>query len=154
MSVSKQSWFLLLGLVVVVGLPLLERWSRRPPSASACALDGVQIAPIYRVEVVDNRGATHAFCCLRCAEIWLEHQSALPREVRVTDEESGQPVAAAAAWYVRSSVVTVPTTGNRVHVFRNRADAERHAETFAGTVLPEAKQPLRRWTTAPGDQRE
>jgi hypothetical protein len=129
------------GLVVVVGLPLAGHWARRHP-AESCALDGVTIPPLYRVEVVDVRGYPHAFCCVRCAEMWLENAHGEPRAITVTDEASGQAVDADRAWFVRSSVVTMPTTGNRIHAFRNRADAERHADLHLGTVLSDAEKPF------------
>ena len=90
-----------------------------------------------------RRRRTHyAFCCPHCAAIWLGRRPAAAAAVTVTDEVSGEPVDAAAAWFVRSSVVTVPTTGNRIHAFRDRADAERHAERFLGTVLPASETPF------------
>ena len=61
-----------------------------------------------------------------------------------SDEVSGEPVDARSAHYVRSDVVTTPATGNRVHVFRRRVDAERHAALFAGTVLTGAERPFSR----------
>jgi hypothetical protein len=55
--------------------------------------------------------------------------------VLVTDEATGRALPAASAWFVRSAVTTTPVTGNRIHAFRNQADADKHAETFRGTVL-------------------
>jgi hypothetical protein len=127
-------------LAVVIGLPVAGWWARRT-TAAGCALDGLPINPAYRVEVADADGRTYAFCCPRCAAIWLSRLPSPPRAVTVTDEAGGEPVDADAAWYVRSSVVTVPATGNRVHAFRDRADAERHAERFLGTVLPAPDTP-------------
>ncbi len=140
MSGRLITW--LAGLAVVVGLPLLAHWLRHGAGGGGCAVDRVRIDPAYRVEAVDSEGRTHAFCCPVCARIWLRQQTAPPRAVTVTDEASGQRLEAAAAYYVRSSVVTTPTTGNRVHVFRSRADAERHADRFGGIVLPDSERPL------------
>jgi hypothetical protein len=133
----------LLALAGLVGLALAGHWVRRP-AAPACALDGANIEDVYRVEVVDARGHTHVFCCPRCARIWLEHQTEPSQAVTVTDETSGQRVDATAAYYVRSSVVTAPATGNRIHVFRTLTDAERHAGAFGGVLLPEAENPFHR----------
>jgi hypothetical protein len=141
MSMRKAPWVSLVGLLVVVGLPVVGNWARHR-AAGSCALDGMAIDPAYRVGVVDARGRPHAFCCLRCAQLWKERASAEPRSITVTDEVSGQGIDAAAAWYVRSSVVTNPTTQNRIHVFRTREDAEKHAATFGGFVLPESKNPF------------
>jgi hypothetical protein len=142
MSPAKGTWVRgLIVLAVVVGLPLAGHWARshRDPG---CALDGTRVAPEYRVEVVDAGGRAHVFCCPICARTWLRRQGEPPCSVTVTDEVSGRPVDAAAAWYVRSSVVTVPLTGNSIHAFRDRADAERHAAERNGTVLPESERPL------------
>jgi hypothetical protein len=129
------------GLAAAAALPLVGFWLRRD-AAPGCALDGAKIDPAYRVEVIDGRGRPHALCCLRCAEIWLKSQPT-PQAILVTDEASGERIDARDAWYVRSSVVTTPATGNRVHVFRSRADAEKHADEFGGTVLSESERPLR-----------
>jgi len=131
----------LAGLVVVAAVALGARWAR-PGSKESCALDGLKVEPAYRVEVIDERGESHAFCCPACARLWLEGRRAPPRAVRVTDEATGEQIDAASACYVRSTVVTAPGTENRVHVFRDRADAERHAGAFGGLVLPGAAAPF------------
>jgi len=137
--VARRTFWLstLAGLVVVVGLAAAAQWARHG-TQEGCALDGSRIDPIYRVDIVDDRGESHAFCCPTCARLWLARRPDPPRAITVTDEASGERIDAAGAYYVRSAVVTRPTTGNRVHVFRSRADAEKHAEAFGGVVLPEA----------------
>jgi hypothetical protein len=139
-SVRKAAW-VVVALAVVVGLPLAGHWARRPADPG-CALDGAPVDPAYRVEVVDEQGQTHAFCCLTCARIWLHRHGTPPRAVTVTDESTGRPLDAADAHYVRSAVVTTPATGNRIHVFASRADAQRHADSFGGTVLEGSDRPL------------
>jgi hypothetical protein len=133
---------LLAGLAVVVGLPVAGHWAR-DRAEPGCALDGARIEALYRAEVVEEGGSSREFCCLRCAAIWLERHPAAPRAVRVTDEASGRMIDAAAAHYVRSRVVTTPATGNRVHAFAGRADAENHAARYAGTILSESERPFR-----------
>jgi len=142
MSTHRTYWLsALAGLAVVVTLALVAHWARGRP-AQGCALDGAKIDPVYRVEIVDGQGQGHDFCCLVCARLWLDRQTTRPQAIRVTDEASGETIDAATAFFVRSSVVTRPTTGNRVHVFRNRSDAEKHADLFGGFVLPEAEGPF------------
>ncbi len=136
---AKWAWCLA-GLAVAVGLPLAAHWAR--PTPAGCALDGLPINAAYRVAVVDAAGGVHEFCCPRCAQLWLGRQATPPRAITVTDEATGREIDAAAAWYVRSSVVTMPSTGNGVHAFASRTDAEHHAATCAGTVLPEAEKPF------------
>jgi hypothetical protein len=132
----------LVGFLVVVVLPVAAHWLRSD-AEQGCALNGEKIQPIYRVEVVDGQEKHHVFCCIRCAEIWLRHQHSSPRAILVTDEASGQTLDSAAACYVRSSVVTTPTMGNRIHVFASRADAEKHAARCLGTVLGDEERPFR-----------
>ncbi|HKI36434.1 MAG TPA: hypothetical protein VKA46_31540 [Gemmataceae bacterium] len=143
MIAGKTPWVsALVGLVVVVSLAMVAHWARRDPG-TGCALDGMKIDPVYRVEVVDGGGGRHAFCCPTCARLWLKQQPIPPATITVTDEASGEATDAATAHYVRSPVVTTPSTGNRIHVFRSRDDAEKHANTFGGIVLPESEYPFR-----------
>jgi hypothetical protein len=143
MVAHRTFWVVtVLGVAAVAALAGASQWLRTRP-ADACALDGSRIDPIYRIQIIDGRGATHAFCCVACARLWLDRQDTPPRSVLVTDESSGELFDARTAYYVRSRVVTRPTTGNCVHVFRNRTDAERHAEQFGGVVLPESEAPFR-----------
>jgi hypothetical protein len=134
-------WASTLVAVSAVLLPWLGTWSRRQ-KLPQCALDGIAIVPIYAVEVVDAGRQKHRFCCLRCAEYWLAQEPSPPSAVSVTDEVSGQPVDASEAYFVRSSVVTNAVTGNRIHAFENRADAEAHAAQFRGRLLTAAERPL------------
>jgi hypothetical protein len=141
MSKRTASWiFGLLGLGVIVGLPVLGSWARHL-SAEKCALDGAALSAIYQVRVVDAQEQTHKFCCLRCAELWLAHETNRPHTVWVTDETTGQEINASEAFFVRSMVETNPATGNRIHTFRMRQDAERHAARFGGRVLEGSDRP-------------
>jgi hypothetical protein len=144
MTLSKLPWLpALVGLLAVAGVALLAHRARRTAEVN-CALDGTKIDSIYRVEVVDGAGIIHRFCCPVCARLWLKQQAAPPQNLIVTDEASGAPVEAASAHYVRSAVVTVPGTGNRVHAFRTAEDAEKYAEQFKGVVLSDDENPLNR----------
>ena len=111
-----------IGLLIVVGLPILGSWLRRQ-SGDVCALDGVRLDPVFEVRIIDAFDVRHRFCCLQCARWWLQHEGEKPKQVLVTDETSGRPLDAESANYVRSGVITNTTTGNRVHVFQSRSDA-------------------------------
>jgi hypothetical protein len=142
MKHPPASWITaLMGVVVVAALPLLGHWARSHASPG-CARDGVRVRPEFRVEVVDDEGHDHVFCSLRCAKLWLRDKPS-PRAVVVTDEITGDRVDATKAFYVRSTVVTPTTTDDRVHVFRNQADAERHAQAYNGFLLTGAERPFR-----------
>jgi hypothetical protein len=143
MVARRTFWVMtVLGVAAVAALAGVGQWLRTGP-ADACALDGSRIDPIYRIEIIDGQGGTHAFCCVACARLWLDRQRTPPRSVLVTDENCGELIDAGAAYYVRSRVVTRATTGNRVHVFKNRSDAEKHAEQFGGVLLSESEAPFR-----------
>ena len=142
MSMSRRDWSGgLVGLLFLAALPAVRRWALSPETGW-CAFDGQPIQPAYRVLVVEGPGQTREFCCVRCADLWLRRQPDRPQDVVVTDEATGRPVVAAAAVFVRSTVVTQPTTGNRVHTFANPADAHRHASAARGTVLTGADRPF------------
>jgi hypothetical protein len=132
---------LLLGLLLVVGLPVAARLLR-DRSGPRCGLDGLPIEPLYQVRVVDRAGRSHRFCCVRCAANWLARSGEPAAAVYVTDEASGAEVEVRAAWFVRSPVGTNAVTGNRVHAFRDRSAAEAHVRTFGGEVLTGADRPF------------
>jgi hypothetical protein len=140
-SLRSRLLLFLAGLLVVVGLPLAGWWGRRG-AAPRCELDGLTIEPLYRVRVVDRAGASHRFCCVRCAARWLGRQGDRPRAVYVTDEASGAEVDAGSAFFVRSAVVTNAVTRNRVHAFRDRAAAEEHARAYGGETLTGVQRPF------------
>jgi hypothetical protein len=96
----------------------------------------------YRVRIVDDRQQNHAFCSVRCAEMWLQGKNMPMAEIFVTDESSGEEMLADTAHFVRSLVLTTRVSGNRVHVFRDRADAENHASHWRGTILEDAQRPF------------
>jgi NosL len=141
MKEKTRMRLLLAGLLIVIGLPLVGKWARGP-AENRCALDGLEIEPLYRVRVVDRAGGSHNFCCVRCAGAWLERQAERPAAVYVTDEAGGGEVDARSAHFVHSAVLTNSITGNRVHTFRDRADAEEHARAFGGQVLAGAERPF------------
>jgi hypothetical protein len=130
----------LVGLIVVVGLPLAGHWARRS-LVPRCALDGTRIEPLYRVRMQDSAGASHEFCCIRCALLWLE-RGHNPQSIWVTDEVTGAEVDAGSACFVSSAIVTMPTTGNDVHAFGNPQDAAQHARVFRGALLTGADRPF------------
>jgi hypothetical protein len=134
-SDRRRLLLVLAGLLVVVGLPVAGWWARRP-AAPRCAFDGLKIDPLYRVRVVDAAGVSHPFCCVRCAGAWVARQGGRPTAVYVTDEAGGAEIDSRSACFVLSAVVTNPVTGNRVHSFRDRADAEAHARAFGGWITP------------------
>jgi hypothetical protein len=132
---------ILLFVVLAVVVPLAGRWARRagPPR---CAFDGLPIEPRYQVRVTVGAGQFLPFCCVRCARLWLDHRGDAGRTVHVTDEASGALIPSEAAFFVESRVVTNPVTENRVHAFREQADAEEHVRAFAGRMLRGAARPF------------
>lgn len=133
-------------VVVVVAASALAfaGTSARRRSAGRCDLDGVAIVPTYRVRLVDLHGASHSFCCIRCATLWLESRKESVHAAFVADEPSGEEIDAAEATFVRSTVITTATTGNRTHAFRDRRDAQRHAAEAFGRILSASESPFSR----------
>ena len=128
-------------VLAIVGLPIVAKWHRGDRGAG-CALDGVRIDPTFRVRVIDAHSEPHEFCCIRCAETWRVRDREGPRAVYLTDERTGQEIDLDSAQFVRSSVITTPSSGNRIHVFQNDSDARNHAAQFGGTVLLGSDRPL------------
>ena len=131
-----------IGMIVVIALPFAAKFSRRG-QGPRCEFDGAAIEPLYRVTVIDEHQDAHGFCCVRCAEGWLQRSHLRPQMVLVTDEIAGQSIDARSAFFVRSIVITNPTTGNRCHVFQNESDAESHRAANRGVHLTGSEQPFR-----------
>jgi len=128
-------------ILVVVGLPIIGHMARQKKENS-CALDGVAIEPIYRVRIIDRQIQSYEFCCLKCAQLWLAAHDSTPLAVFVTDETGGKEIPAGQAHYAASTVVTMPTTGNRIHTFARESEAQKHADTFWGRVLRDKDRPF------------
>ncbi len=130
------------GVAAVAALPLAGR-ALRDGGTERCATDDVPISPRFRVRVVGADGRSRAFCCVDCAQQWLDVAPARPQAVFVTDEATLAEVPAQQATFVRSSVATCPVCGSHVHAFAAPADAARHAEAWRGRVLEGDERPLR-----------
>jgi len=138
-----KSWWLsgLAGLVIVTAIPVVGHLIRGDREGR-CAWDGLKIEPIYQVRIVEKPGITDQFCCLQCAEFWLERRGRKPIDIFVTDESSGMEIEASDAFYVRSAVATNPVTGDHRHVFRAFEDAKKHAESAHGRQLLGDERPF------------
>lgn len=132
-------------MTLIAALPFVAH-RLRSGGEERCAWDGLEIEPIYRVRIVEGPGITYTFCCLQCAELWLERRAVTPDGIRVTDEAGGSEIDATAANYVRSTIPTNAITGNRVHVFRSSQDAQKHAEAANGRRLLGAERPFSNMT--------
>lgn len=123
-------------IVIVTSLMLaLAASFLKKTEGDRCALDASRIEPIYQVDITPADGGTVKFCCVECAKKWLSANKRTVRAVTVTDETTGGRLDASIAYFVESLIVTNPSTGNRIHVFAEKADAERHAKEFGGTVI-------------------
>ena len=128
-------------LLILGGLPVVARWYRGDPGAR-CELDGVPIERTYRVRVVENGSVDHEFCCVLCARLWIERAQRAISRILVTDEATLEELDHDQCWYVTNTVITTPTTGNRVHVFGSRERAEQNAAVTNGRVLKRSEIPL------------
>ena len=130
-----------LGLLLVASLPFLSR-ALAAPRGDRCSFDGIRLDASRAVRVVLATGSSLAFCGVRCAVRWLDAKGSEPKEVFVTDEVTGREIPAAGAVFVRSLVVSVPATGDHVHVFADRAEALRHADAYRGVILEGSERPF------------
>lgn len=138
---ARAALFFAAGLAATAALPFAARALRGPPGPR-CASDGVPLAGAPVVRVTGEGGAESAFCCVGCAEAWLRATPGAPARVTVTDAATGAEVDAGSAWFVRSSVVAQPATGDRIHAFAKKEDAIQHAESYRGTVLSGKESPF------------
>lgn len=130
-----------LGIALAAALPVVA--SRlRGPGAPRCDRDGTALVGTLRIRA-ESVEASATFCSVRCAADWLA-RSGPGWQVVVGDEATGREVPAADAWFVRSRVVASPATGERIHAFALRADAESHAALYGGRLLVGADHPFAR----------
>jgi NosL len=142
MSASRQLWKVtLIALLAVSGLAVVGTSVRRG-SRHGCALDGAPIITNLTVRLVDQAGQSHEFCCIRCAELWLQSRKETSAKIYVTDEVSGKEIESTTAYLVRSQVTTNAATRNRVHAFERKEDAERHANAYGGKILSADERPF------------
>lgn len=121
---------IVLFIAAAVGSALLKK-----SGGNVCALDAMRIEPIYQVDIAPVNGKVLKFCCIECARKWIAANKGNVSAVTVTDEVTGKRLDASIAWFVESSIVTNRSTGNRIHVFADKGDAEKHAKEFGGTVI-------------------
>jgi ribosomal protein L24E len=127
----KKGWIVSFIIVVIVLVGFV--WAiKKGASADRCDYDGVKIEPIYAVYFTLQDGTEKKFCSIACASMSFSALKKQIKEVRVVDEPSGNKINVLGAFFVESEMVTVPHNKNRIHVFANREDAERHLKRFNG----------------------
>ena len=134
-------WAAVAGLVPVSALPFVGQ-SMRADARPRCRWDGRVIDTLFRVRVHDTTGGDSGFCDVGCARSWVSRHPSSERTIHVTDEDSGEMLDAEHAFFVRSSIVTNPITGNRWHVFRDRDRADQHARESRGRLMLGADHPF------------
>jgi hypothetical protein len=123
------------GLIIAASLSAVVASVQQRHGASRCSLDGSLIDPVYEVEVIQGDQSARMFCCILNAQIWLERNGSEVSAVWVTDETTGHKIRAEEAYYVASTIMTTPHTGNRIHAFAQKADAQLHARQFEGKLI-------------------
>lgn len=130
-----RRWVILGVLLVASSIAGAVSISHQRSLPGWCDLDGSRIDPLYEVTVVREGAEPVHFACVVNACIWLARNGDDIASIWVTDEDTGERVAAEEAFYVVSSVVTTRHAKNRIHVFRRQETAENHARTYAGTRI-------------------
>ena len=122
-------------VIVVFLLVALATSFMKRSGGDRCALDAIKIEPIYQVDVTPTEGKTLKFCCIECSKKFLAANRGKVNAVTVTDEVTGKRIDASIAWFVESSIVTNQSTGNKIHAFAEKTDAEKHAKDFSGVII-------------------
>lgn len=133
-------------VALAAGLPFVSA-ALAPRGAALCARDGIEIGTLLRIRIETADGTSLAFCSVRCAEDWIAHAAPGrdPGRLRVfvTDETTGSEIDVHDAVFVRSRILTLRTTEERIHAFGRRADAASHAAAFGGLLLEGDDRPFR-----------
>ena len=122
-------------VIVIFLLVALATSFMKRSGGDRCALDAIKIEPIYQVDVTPTEGKTLKFCCIECSKKFLAANRGKVNAVTVTDEVTGKRIDASIAWFVESSIVTNQSTGNKIHAFAEKTDAEKHAKDFSGVIM-------------------
>jgi hypothetical protein len=101
-------------------------------SANECAYDGAKIDPLYEVQFGMKDGEVIRFCSVVCAIHAFSQGKERIGSVLVTDEVTAMRLNAKDAFFIESSVVTVPHVKNRIHAFASEFDAVRHRDQYSG----------------------
>ena len=124
-------------LVIATTISALVAHSRHVQTSARCSLDGSKIDPLYEVTIIQKDRSSSKFSCVLSAQIWLRENSDQAFSIQVTDEITGEKIAAEDAYYVASELITIPHTGNMIHVFARKAAAELHVRQFNGKLVKE-----------------
>ena len=128
----------LLGAIALLGIAALPLMAERlRPRVERCAMDGVAVAPSFRV-----RAGERVFCGVTCAQSWLARSGVAPEGILVTDCVTGREIAASDAWFVRTLANRSDNAPDAIRVFAGRKDAEGHVEAYGGTILVGADRPF------------
>jgi hypothetical protein len=124
-----------LWLLGVVALGAVSRVTYQRGRAERCALDGLRIEALYRVDLGRDGETVHSFCCVDCAAEWPEVHAGDTWTVR--DEVTGGELDHTLAVFVASDVVVVPSRGAATHAFARWEDAQAHAAAYHGARIPD-----------------
>jgi len=121
-------WILFLPLIIT----MLALGCKKSDAPGRCDYDGAKIEPLYAVYFTLQDGTERKFCSIICASMSFRELERQIKEVMVVDEASEKKINASQAFFVESEVITTLHVKNRIHVFSNREDAERHLKRFSG----------------------
>ena len=130
---KRKIWIII--ILVIIGTIAAAGGLIKGRMAARCDYDGMRIEPIYEVDFEFEDGSVKRFCSIVCSLMDLGDEKIRPKYVTVVDEVSGKKIDAALASFVESNVITVPHVKNRIHVFAEKADAERHARQYNGKLI-------------------
>ncbi|MEW6374997.1 MAG: hypothetical protein AB1502_04310 [Thermodesulfobacteriota bacterium] len=124
----KKEWVLFFAIMIII----LTFGCKKSTSLDRCDYDGTPIEPLYAVYFSLQDGSEKKYCSIVCASMSFSELKKKVKEVIVVDEVSEKKIIASRAFFVESEVVTIPHVKNRIHVFANSEDAEKHLKRFNG----------------------
>ena len=125
---SRRAVVIATALALAVGIPFVATAIRGKP-VSGCARDGVPLDGLFMARLVTTDGSVFSFCSVHCSRDWWDHHKGAVQSVTVRDETTKDDIDAATAWFVRSAVLASRASGERIHAFGRRADAELHVKS-------------------------
>ena len=130
---KRKIWIII--ILVIIGAIAAVGGLMKGRMAARCDYDGTRIKPTYVVIFEFEDGSVKLFCSIVCALMDLRDEKRKPKYITVVDEVSGNKIEATLASFVESDVITIPHVKNRIHVFAQKEDAERHASQCNGKLI-------------------
>lgn len=141
--ILKRKKWIILGITLVL-ISIISSFFKKG-SYQKCEFDGANIIPLYEVDLIFDTGIKR-FCSIPCAITYLKVYSKGLKYVTLVDEVTGNKIDSKIAYFVKSNILKVTHTNDKIHVFSDEQHANAHKEQFHGKII---KNPFEKYLFSP-----